>query len=70
VFIAGNRFETNKRKLHYLSFNDFYNCAHSMMTHWTSPIVDEDSTADVEREFLMDLRDLRLLLDREKEHKT
>jgi hypothetical protein len=41
-----------------------------MMTHWTSPIVDEDSTADVEREFLMDLRDLRLLLDREKEHKT
>ena len=41
----------------------------SMMTHWKSPIVDEDATADVEREFLMDLRDLRCLLDKEKEHK-
>lgn len=71
VFIAGNRFETNKRKLQYLTFKDFYTCAHAMMTYWTSPINDEaNADADVEREFLMDLRELRILLDKEKEHKT
>jgi len=69
VFIAGYRFETNKKKLSYLSFKDFCNCAYSMMTHWTSPIVDDSSTADIEREFLVDLRELRVLLDREREHK-
>jgi len=69
IFITGNRFETNKRKLQYLTFTDFYNCAHSMMTHWASPILDEENTPDMEREFLMDLRDLRALLDKEKDHK-
>ena len=39
------------------------------MTYWKSPIEDEDATADVEREFLMELRELRVLLDKEKEHK-
>ncbi|CAL8111312.1 unnamed protein product [Orchesella dallaii] len=71
VFIAGNRFETNKRKLQYLTFKDYYNCAQAMMTYWTSPITDDlNADADVEREFLMELRDLRILLDKEKEHKT
>ncbi|ODN04265.1 Acidic fibroblast growth factor intracellular-binding protein [Orchesella cincta] len=71
VFIAGNRFETNKRKLQYLTFKDYYNCAQAMMTYWTSPLTDEaNADADVEREFLMELRDLRILLDKEKEHKT
>lgn len=69
--MAGNRFETNKRKLHYLTFKDFYNCAIAMMTYWTSPAADDaNADADVEREFLMDLRELRILLDKEKEHKT
>lgn len=40
-----------------------------MMTHWTSPIIDDNSTADIEREFLVDLRELRVLLDKEREHK-
>lgn len=69
VFIAENRFETNKRKLQYLTFQDFYACATSIMAYWKSPIEDEDATADVEREFLMELRELRVLLDKEKEHK-
>jgi len=69
IFIAANRLETNKRKLHYLTFTDFYNCAHSMMVNWGSSFLEEDFTPDMEREFLMDLRDLRILLDREKEHK-
>lgn len=80
VFIAVNRFETNKRKLHYLNFGDFYHCAHQMIEHWSSPschAVSHQSEAeneietdlDVDRGFLTDLRDLRVLLDKEKEHK-
>ena len=69
IFIAGNRLETSKRKLQYLTFTDFYNCAHSMMVYWGSSILEEDVTPDMEREFLMDLRELRVLLDKEKEHK-
>ena len=30
VFVAVNRFETNKRKLQYLNFSDFYHCAHQV----------------------------------------
>ena len=41
-----------------------------MMTHWTSSMLDEESTAEMEREFLMELRELRNLLEREKEHKA
>uniref|UniRef100_A0A1B6GUG9 Acidic fibroblast growth factor intracellular-binding protein n=2 Tax=Proconiini TaxID=565685 RepID=A0A1B6GUG9_9HEMI len=70
VFIACMRFETGKRKLQYLSFPDFYYCATSIMTHWTyaesSPDFDD---TDLDREFLLDLRELRVLLDKEKEHK-
>ncbi|XP_021945753.1 acidic fibroblast growth factor intracellular-binding protein [Folsomia candida] len=70
VFIAGYRFETNKKKLQYLSFIDFCNCAYALMQHWTSPIMDDNSTADIEREFLVDLRELRIILEKEKEHKA
>lgn len=70
MFIACMRFETSKRKLQYLTFPDLYSCALGIMTHWTyaesSP--DYDDT-DLDREFLLDLRELRLLLDKEKEHK-
>lgn len=73
VFIATNKLETSKRKLQYLTFRDFYSCAQGMMANWTTPLALNDETtadADVEREFLMDLRELRVLLDKEKEHKT
>lgn len=40
------------------------------MQHWTSPIMDDNSTADIEREFLVDLRELRIILEKEKEHKA
>lgn len=72
MFIATNKLETSKRKLQYLTFRDFYNCAQAMMTYWTTPMAMNDETladADVGREFLMDLRELRILLDKEKEHK-
>ncbi|XP_066999977.1 acidic fibroblast growth factor intracellular-binding protein [Anabrus simplex] len=70
VFIACMRFETSKRKLQYLSFRDFHHCTQSIMLHWTygesSP---EYSETELDREFLLDLRELRILLDKEKEHK-
>jgi len=79
VFVACNRFETNKRKLQYLTFSDFYHCAHSMMELWSaisqhghSQFENEmeiETDLDVDRGFLTDLRDVRLLLDKEKEHK-
>ena len=35
VFIANNRFETGKRKLQYLTFQDFVFCASEMIVHWS-----------------------------------
>ncbi|KAL1454068.1 hypothetical protein WDU94_010358 [Cyamophila willieti] len=72
VFIASVRFETSKKKLHYLQFNDFMKCAIAMMTSWTNVdsigLPDHDDT-DIDREFLLELRDLRMVLDKEKEHR-
>ena len=35
VFITNNRFETGKRKLNYLTFNDFAICANHMISKWS-----------------------------------
>ncbi|XP_028172105.1 acidic fibroblast growth factor intracellular-binding protein-like [Ostrinia furnacalis] len=70
VFIACMRFETAKRKLQYLSFNDFYHCAQAIMGSWTySCTGPEYYDTEMDREFLLELRELRILLDKEKEHK-
>lgn len=77
VFIINNRFETSKRKLNYLTCEDFCVCASQMMTSWTTaattappgpPDTTHDDT-DLDRDFLIELRDFKLLLDREKEHR-
>ncbi|KAL0281261.1 UNVERIFIED_CONTAM: hypothetical protein PYX00_002297 [Menopon gallinae] len=67
VFIAGVRFETSKRKLQYLTFSDFYHCATAIMNKWMYR--DASPEFDLDREFLLDLRDVRVLLDKEREHK-
>lgn len=67
VFIACVRFETSKRKLQYLTFPDFYHCASAIMNKWTYR--DATPEFDLDREFLLDLRDVRILLDKEREHK-
>ncbi|XP_050558201.1 acidic fibroblast growth factor intracellular-binding protein [Spodoptera frugiperda] len=70
VFIACMRFETAKRKLTYLTFNDFYHCAQAIMSSWTySCTGPEYYDTEMDREFLLELRELRILLDKEKEHK-
>jgi hypothetical protein len=35
VFFANNRFETGKKKLHYLTFQDFAFCAGQLISNWT-----------------------------------
>ncbi|XP_046383405.1 acidic fibroblast growth factor intracellular-binding protein [Ischnura elegans] len=74
VFIGLMRFETSKRKLQYLTFSDFLHCARILMDRWTCRSTKEPDGAamddtDLDREFLLDMRELRTLLEKEKEHK-
>ncbi|XP_065143077.1 acidic fibroblast growth factor intracellular-binding protein B isoform X2 [Paramisgurnus dabryanus] len=65
VFFANSRFETGKRKLQYLSFQDFAFCAGQLISYWTVGAVDtmmEDIDVDLEKEFLHDLKDLKVLV--------
>lgn len=70
VFIACMRFETSKRKLQTLSFLDFYEPTLCIMNKWTYPKNSpEFGDTDLDREFLLDLREIRILLDKEKDHR-
>ncbi|CAB1316150.1 unnamed protein product [Coregonus sp. 'balchen'] len=49
VFFANSHFETGKRKLQYLSFQDFAFCADQLISYWTIVAVDslmEDMDVD------------------------
>ncbi|XP_030637941.1 acidic fibroblast growth factor intracellular-binding protein B isoform X2 [Chanos chanos] len=66
VFFANSRFETGKRKLQYLSFQDFAFCAGQLISYWTVGAVDsmmEDMDVELEKEFLHDLKDLKVLIN-------
>ncbi|KAG5285056.1 hypothetical protein AALO_G00033600 [Alosa alosa] len=66
VFFANSRFETGKRKLQYLSFQDFAFCAGQLISYWTVGAVDnmmEDMDVDLETEFLHNLKDLKVLIN-------
>ena len=74
VYIANNRFETNKRKLQYLQFSDFLHCSNEIMNNWSCNNLDckyEETSMEMDREFLHYLRDLRILLEKDifDEHK-
>ncbi|XP_073461366.1 acidic fibroblast growth factor intracellular-binding protein [Aquarana catesbeiana] len=64
VFFANSRFETGKRKLQYLTFEDFATCAEHIIQNWTLGAVDvtEDMDMDLDKEFLQDLKDLKILI--------
>lgn len=76
VFITNNRFETGKKKLGYLVFNDFVICANEMIRNWSYSSKDcrdhEDMDVDLDREFLLGLRELKFLTDKDHldEHRT
>lgn len=72
VFLACLRFETSKKKLNYLSFDDLFACSQAIMNYWTYTYQhtgQEYYDTEMDKEFLLDLRDLRYLLDKEKEIK-
>ncbi|XP_030372910.1 acidic fibroblast growth factor intracellular-binding protein [Scaptodrosophila lebanonensis] len=73
VFLACLRFETSKKKLQYLTFGDLLTCSHSIMIYWTYTYTGhtgpEYYDTEMDKEFLLDLRELRCLLEKEKEIK-
>ncbi|XP_011497797.1 PREDICTED: acidic fibroblast growth factor intracellular-binding protein [Ceratosolen solmsi marchali] len=70
VFIICLRFEMNKRKLQFLTFPDLYHCANCMMSLWTYQFTgSEYFDTDLDREFLLELPECRILLENEKHHK-
>ncbi|KAI0234810.1 Acidic fibroblast growth factor intracellular-binding protein [Lamellibrachia satsuma] len=75
VFIVNNRFEIGKKKLAYLTFGDLVHCANEMIATWSNSAKDskdhEDIDVDLSRDFLHDLRDVKVLADKEllDEHK-
>ena len=67
IFISNNRFETNKRKLQYLRFTDFLGCANELM-NWSCQARQckyEEETLEICRYFLLSLRELKVLLEKE-----
>lgn len=89
VFVACMRFETCKKKLQHLTFNNWRKCCEVIMEQWTYkmtskswnqtqkshnwniPLLGPGDYYDTEmdKEFLLELRELKVLLDREKDHK-
>lgn len=76
VFIANNRFETGKKKLSQYSLHHFIKCANQMISNWSYSAVEckshEDMDVDLDRFYLQNLRELKLLLDKEslEEHRS
>ncbi|XP_037092414.1 acidic fibroblast growth factor intracellular-binding protein-like isoform X2 [Pollicipes pollicipes] len=64
LFLDWVRFETHKRKLAHLTFNDFFVCADALLRHWA------DEECELDKEFFQDLREIKAMLDREKEAKA
>ncbi|XP_078516584.1 acidic fibroblast growth factor intracellular-binding protein [Lissotriton helveticus] len=65
VFFANCRFETGKKKLQSLTFEDFAFCAEQLIKNWTLGAVDNlanDMDVDLDKEFLQDLKDLKILI--------
>ncbi|XP_052769077.1 acidic fibroblast growth factor intracellular-binding protein-like [Mya arenaria] len=75
VFMTNHRFETTKKRLSHLTFDDFMYCAELMITNWSYSAAEcdnhEDMDVDLDRSFLQDLRELKILTDKQHldEHK-
>lgn len=70
AFIANQRFEVSKKKLQYLTFMDFHECAQAIMSFWTYVYQhSQEIEEEFDKEFLLDLRELRCLFDKEREIK-
>ncbi|ENN72315.1 hypothetical protein YQE_11058, partial [Dendroctonus ponderosae] len=70
VFLAAIRFETSKKKLNTMTFPAWKRCCEAIMAQWTYKLTGpEYYDTEMDKEFLLELRELKVLLDREKEHK-
>lgn len=73
VFMACIRFETMKRKLQHVHFNIWKKCVEIIMDHWTYKQLvfagTEYFDVEMDREFLLELREFKVLFDKEREHK-
>ena len=66
VFIASNQFEISKKKLNYLTLDDFLYCASQMIKNWTSSQTQNaNDESDFSRDFLINLKDLKILIEKE-----
>ncbi|CAD5114210.1 DgyrCDS3355 [Dimorphilus gyrociliatus] len=74
VFITNNRFETGKKRLLHITFDDFAFCANEMMTNWSYSSEDcknhEDMDVDLDQEFLHELREIKGMMNSLDEHKS
>ena len=68
VFGAAFRLELSKKKLAFLTFDTVKNVCLILVNDWGDK--DEVSEPTLDKEFLASLRDLKILLDREKEHRN
>jgi hypothetical protein len=63
LFIASNQFEISKKKLNYLTLDDFLYCASQMIKSWTCQ--SESEEPDFSRDFLINLKDLKILTEKD-----
>jgi len=68
VFAASFRLELTKKKLAYLSFDQVKIVSLMLVSEWGDKDDAQEPTLD--KEFLASLKDIRVLLDREKEHRN
>lgn len=65
MFIARNQFEISKKKLNYLSLEDFVYCANQMIKNWSTVSNSECNDSDLNKDFLINLKDLKILIEKE-----
>jgi len=71
AFVACHRLETSKKKLAFLSFNDFSVVCKEVMLHWSpeGQHVDDSGEPLLDKDFFYTLRELKSLGEKEKEHR-
>jgi hypothetical protein len=64
VFLTKNQFEISKKKLNHLLLDDFIYCANQMIRNWSgSP--NNESESDFSKDFLINLKDLKIIIEKE-----
>jgi len=71
LFIGVHRFETTKKKLSFIPFQDMSLVSQAIMNSWTLGMdVDENGDPALDRDYFGLLRELKGVQDREKEHRS